>query len=248
MAEFKQMRRHIPEKMLCRSETMYRYLRTKGGQLVGATQRVATMYESTEDNEENRKVVISIFDGLFETLEDSQAEFQKQVSAFKRDWNRKNRKSAKEFPKTNAPDTHSFTFEITHPIFQRMITAIRKMDNSMTIMETLWMMGELEEQHYVNARIKMGSTISRFTNEIFSITNKLRTLDPGRGNTRQRINNQIDAQLASVTEPSENEDASMLVSEDGENSTVLVSSDANPLETEEIGSVLSSQEALKESA
>jgi hypothetical protein len=40
----------------------------------------------------------------------------------------------------------------------------------------------------------------------------------------------------------------MLVSEDGENSTVLVSSDANPLETEEIGSVLSSQEALKESA
>lgn len=35
MAEFKQMRRHIPVSIVCRSETMYRYLGQKGGNWLG---------------------------------------------------------------------------------------------------------------------------------------------------------------------------------------------------------------------
>lgn len=256
MADFKQMRRHIPESVLCRSEAMYRYLGTKGGQLVGSTQRVATMYESTENNEDNREVVVSIFEGLFETLEQGQTEFSKQTDAVKREWNRKNRKSGRKFPNVEAPDTHSFTFEITHPIFQRVISVVRKIDNSMAIMETLWMLGELEEQRYKNAKMKLASTLSRFSNDVFGITNKLRSLDPGRGNTQQRINSQINAQLAAVTEDPE---AAVLdesvadtsinkVSEQSDNTSVLKSSDENPLMEEDIDSVLASQETLKESA
>ncbi|USD58926.1 hypothetical protein J4N45_10330 [Vibrio sp. SCSIO 43140] len=256
MADFKQMRRHIPESVLCRSEAMYRYLGTKGGQLIGSTQRVATMYESTENNDGNREVVVSIFEGLFETLEQGQSEFSKQTDAVKREWNRKNRKSGRKLPNVEAPDSHSFTFEITHPIFQRVISVVRKMDNSMAVMETLWMLGELEEQRYKNAKMKLASTLSRFSNDVFGITNKLRSLDPGRGNTQQRINSQINAQLAAVSDEPESvvSDESLAdapinqVSEQSDNTSVLVSSDENPLMAEDIDSVLASQESLKEGA
>ncbi|MEZ9856224.1 hypothetical protein AB4347_19700, partial [Vibrio breoganii] len=91
MAEFKQMRRHIPVSIVCRSETMYRYLGQKGGQLVGATQRIATLYESTEDNDENRDAVVSIFETNFEHLEEGQGEFARQADAVKRKYRKQNR-------------------------------------------------------------------------------------------------------------------------------------------------------------
>lgn len=237
MAEFKQMRRHLPVSVVCRSETMYRYLGQKGSQLIGATQRIATMYEATEDNDDNRNVVISIFDTHFENMEQSQVEFARQADAVKR----KVRKR-QSLPEVQVPDNHKFTVDVTHPIFQRVLAVIRKLDNSMAIMEVLWMMGELDEERYKYAKMKLASSLSRFSNDVFRVTNQLRSLDSGRGTTQQRVNQQINQQLAPVEEV----EAVPVAAAGGE----IAGQDTAPLSTEEVNAVISQshEETLKETA
>lgn len=73
----------------------------------------------------------------------------------------------------------------------------------MSIIETLWMMGELEEERYKYAKIKLASTITSFSNEVFRVTNHLKNLDTGRGTTEHRINQQLSAMISPV-EPADN--------------------------------------------
>ncbi|MDA0155838.1 hypothetical protein OH460_26315 [Vibrio sp. Makdt] len=264
MAEFKQMRRHIPVSIVCRSETMYRYLGQKGGQLVGATQRIATLYESTEDNDENRDAVVSIFETNFEHLEEGQSEFARQADAVKRKYRKQNRNVP--FPEIEVPDNHKVVIDVTHPVFQRVLQVIRKFDNSMAVMEVLWMVGDVDEERYKYAKIKLASTMSRFSNDVFRITNQLRSLDTGRGTTHQRVNQQINQKLKPVEvveevtdEQPDNVSAPLNEAETEQEAepvdihaggAEILGEDEDPLSAEEIQAVITqkSDESLQESA
>lgn len=261
MAEFKQMRRHIPVSIVCRSETMYRYLGQKGGQLVGATQRIATLYESTEDNDVNRDAVVSIFGTNFENMEEGQREFARQADAVKRKYRKQNRDVP--FPEIEVPENHKFIVDVTHPVFQRVLHVIRKFDNSMAVMEVLWMVGDVDEERYKYAKIKLSSTLSRFSNDVFRTTNQLRSLDTGRGSTQQRVNQQINKKLQPVEDvvdeqPEESTAPLNEVETEPESEPVdihaggaeILGEDTDPLSAEDIQTVIAQKpdESLQESA
>lgn len=194
MSDFVQMRRHLPYDLECRSETMYHYLGKNGGNLVGSMQRIAMLYIATEENAEHRSVVESISATNFEILTKNLKDFQQQVEALKR-IARKESKGPLNLPHLQVPDNHKFTIGITHPIFNKLIENLRYFDNGMATLEVLWLMGLLDEDRYKFARMKLASTFSHFSNEVYRITNRLRDMDQGRGSTSRRVNQQIAAQL-----------------------------------------------------
>lgn len=255
MAKFIQRRRNIPVEVICKSEPMYHYLGdSKGGILVGAIQRIATMYNATEDNPEHRQVVESIFDNQIAQLEQDAKDYKRETDIIRRTY-RKDRKLFEEH-EISIPKNHMHIIGITHPIFHRVINVVHSLDNNMSALEILWLMGVLDEQSYKNAKMKLSSILSLFTNNVYKVTNQLRSTTEVRGNTRHQINEQIasavqsDGTMTSSEEVELSEEPEMLANAEVAISALdntLTADDENPLSENEIGQMLG-VEALKESA
>ncbi|WP_435000050.1 hypothetical protein ACRZ5S_23055 (plasmid) [Vibrio scophthalmi] len=258
MAQFIQHRRNIPVELICKSEPMYYYLGgNKGGMLIGATQRIATMYQATEDNESHRQVVQSIFENLINQLEQDAADYKRETDAISRTFRKKSKILQKNM--VDIPKTHAHTIGVTHPIFHRILGVVHSLDNNMATLEKLWLMGFLDEQAYKNAKMKLASVLTLFSNNVFQITNQLRSTTKARGNTRHQINQQIktavetnseqesEIKLSNIDGESTNEAAADVDSTVSDLDGALTSVDSEPLTDDDIGQMLGAEE-MKESA
>ncbi|MGR5159219.1 hypothetical protein [Vibrio owensii] len=179
-------RRSLERYIECKSETMHLFLKERGGTFFAAIQRVAMMYQYTDDNEEHRAAVDANFKPLFEQMVEGVDEFRLEARAIKR----RIKKKSIEL-QTVTPDFYKHQVPLTHWIFDDVIQKLQIIDRHLASLEALWILREIDDSQYRNIRLRSIRPFGTLNNEIYRITNQMRKVTT-RGKARTQINRQID--------------------------------------------------------
>ena len=185
MAKGLELRRRSLERFIkCKSETVHMYLNERGGQLYGAIERVATMYQYTDDNVEHRAAVEANFKPLFDDLLSSVNEIEREGKSFAR----ANKKLDQQ--KIVVPEHYNHQVPFTHWLFNDVIDSLEKIDSMVSRLEVYWIRGIIDDSQMRNIRIRSIRPFGQFTNRIYEITNKLRSMSNG-GRMRDQVRRQV---------------------------------------------------------
>ncbi|MGR5287018.1 hypothetical protein ACP3V5_17010 [Vibrio maritimus] len=195
MAKFIQKRKALQFEVNCQSEIMHRILLERGGVLVGALQRVATLREHSIGQKHLLNAIDTLFNPIFERFENDYLHLKRESDILVRQGRKAlKRLNVKENElKFAVPESFCHILELTHPSMLSVADRVSAMDTLATRLENYWYCALIDDEQYDGIRRRLTGMILRICNEIYEQTNRLRASTKSIRSTRHSVINQLTA-------------------------------------------------------